>query len=82
MTKGPAMLVILTAVIAAATVDISVISDGPLARLPSQFGEGLLNPGFVLNVMLILIGWWQFRKLRARSEEQALSAARAPAGDA
>ncbi len=74
---GPAAFMILTAVIAAATVDISVRSDGPLARLPGQIGEGLLNPGFVLNVMLILIGWWQFRKLRARSEEQALSAARA-----
>ncbi len=74
---GPAAFMILAAVIAAATVDISVRSDGPLARLPGQIGEGLLNPGFVLNVMLILIGWWQFRKLRARSEEQALSAARA-----
>lgn len=57
--------------------DPATKANGPLfGAIWGKLGS-LLTPGFILNIVLVLAGWWQYRKLKAQSEERALTATRA-----
>ncbi len=57
--------------------DPATKANGPLfGAIGGKLGS-LLTPGFILNIALVLAGWWQYRKLKAQSEERALTATRA-----
>jgi diguanylate cyclase (GGDEF)-like protein len=71
-----AILIVGTSTIVAVFVGAALANKG-LSGLPRDEWEGLLTPGFILNVVLVLFGWRQYRKLQVQSEERALTAARA-----